>query len=542
MKKHAIFAILAVAAVLRLWSLGGGDITGNDEVLYAFRAIGMLDYDDAPNQTTPIEWFDPNTPGWTKLSFHDHPPLVFLVQNVFMKVFGENVFAFRLPSAIFGILSVYFIYLIGRRLFSETAGLISAGLLAVTVNHVYISRIGIQESYVIFFLLLGSYLFIRTLEDKKYLLWTGAAIGLGLLTKYTAFILAPIFLTYLAIYKREYFREKYLWLGALLALAIFSPVIIYNIQLYRAVGHFDFQISYILGQNPEVWKAAPGKEEIGTLGDRLRNFIPNLIATNSKVFLVLSVFGFFLPFKRRGLLPIIVEYLILLLLFVGPTTRFLTMLTPFLALGSGNILFLTGQKFWPEKKRFALSALSLIFLFEIFYSVNSQIIPYPKGPDCCSFSKVRYDNYSWGYNELEKFLEKELSGKYPAIILNSPHRFITDLQNASVEKVKGSGSTPSAAIIVYNDNIHKAPQLWSLDRRQIYHGWPVLKTEDYLALPAAGFKNHYFIMPTDKLPWRTDGKFTDTGIRFEQTLSARGLVPTALYNNRGEEVFRIYKF
>ena len=68
----------------------------SDESSLAFRAVGMMDFDESPVQTTPLEWFDPSTssgqvqPWWLRLSFHDQPPLLFLIQNGFMKVFGES--------------------------------------------------------------------------------------------------------------------------------------------------------------------------------------------------------------------------------------------------------------------------------------------------------------------------------------------------------------------------------------------------------------------------------------------------------------------
>ena len=83
------------------------------------------------------------------------------------------------------------------------------------------------------------------------------AVGLGGLTKYTTFIVVPIIFTYLLIYKRSYFKDINLWLGVLVGLIIFSPVIIYNIGLYKNVGHFDFQLSYILNQHPKEWLEAP---------------------------------------------------------------------------------------------------------------------------------------------------------------------------------------------------------------------------------------------------------------------------------------------
>src|SRR3989344_3663588 len=92
-KKSTLIFILAISALLGLYGLSRGD-TVNDEVFMSFRGIGMLDFDEAAAQTTPLEWFDPNIPWWTKLSFHDHPPLVLAVQNIFMKVFSESNFGF----------------------------------------------------------------------------------------------------------------------------------------------------------------------------------------------------------------------------------------------------------------------------------------------------------------------------------------------------------------------------------------------------------------------------------------------------------------
>lgn len=568
MRKYALFTILLLAAVLRIWNLSVGDITGNDEVLYAFRAVGMLDYDNAPFQTTPLEWQDPDIKWWTKLSFHDHPPLVFLIQNWSMKIFGETVFGFRLPSAIFGILSVYLVYLLGRKLFSEKTGLMASLLTAVTVNHVYVSRIGIQESYVIFFLLLTSYLFLKALElEDKYLLWTGVSLGFALLTKYTTFVLVPIFLTYLLILRTSQdlriINKKRFWLGALLTLLIFSPVIIYNIQLYRAVGHFDFQISYILGQDPEVWQKAPGKEQIGTFADRIRNFLPNLFKSNSWLFtsifilmIVKSVYLFFKDrklFRKKLFLDITLAWLVILLLFIGPTFRFLTMLTPFLAL---KIAFFANLGISKILSRVIVlritTVLAAIFIaFEIFYSANSQVLPYPAGPKFWAWSKVRYENYPWGYNELDNFLAKELKNKMPLLAFTTRYQFLERIKEEALEKAKRENKQPYPALIIYDSNIQSAAQLWSLDRLQIYHGWPILQTEDYQKIlkengddffEKAGIKVNYFIRPTNALPLKSADKLTIAGTKFEQQLLKQGVAPISLYNRKNEEVFRIYKF
>lgn len=593
-KKWTLVGILILAAALRLSVLSRGD-TLTDEALYAFRAVGPMDFDEAEAQTTPLEWFDPSTssrlhqdfggpagqadlsqassrrtqiPWWTSFSFHDHPPLVFWAQHAFIKIFGETNFAFRLPSVILGLLSIWLLYLIGRKLYSEEAGLFAAFLLGITVNHVYISRAGLQETYVIFFLLLASYFFLRSLEQDKYLIWTGAALGLGFLAKYTVFVFVPVFIVYLAFVKREYFFNKKLWLAVILSFVIFSPVIIYNLMLYRAVGHFDFQLSYIAGQNPEVWKVAPGKE-IGALTDRVRNFAPNLARSNSWLFLsvfLLSLLGFLWSaarhpleaFKKHRFLILAFFFLLLLIVRIGPSFRFLSMLPPFLALTSAALLavhvnircqhrMLTSK--WGNAAVWGI--FGIVAAFEIFYSINSQITYYPKGPELWAYSELRYENANWGYNELAKFLAVELKGKMPAIAFESKYRFIARIQEKAFKSQSAAGLQEYPALIVYDSNIQSAAQLWVLDRLHIYHGWPIIKTEVYVQFlrergfdyfEKSGFKTRYFIIPTDKVPLKAPPKLTGLGAAFEKELINNRISSLSIKNKRGEEAFRVYKF
>ena len=157
-KEYLILIILIVSTFLNLWGISRGDPI-NDEVLTGFRAIKLVDFDEAAQQTTPWEWMDGHIPWWAHLSFHDHPPLVFWIEHFSISLFGENNFAMRLPSALLGITSVYLLYLLIRRLYSRRAGLMGAALYGVTLNHLYISRVGMQEAYVIFFILLARFPF-----------------------------------------------------------------------------------------------------------------------------------------------------------------------------------------------------------------------------------------------------------------------------------------------------------------------------------------------------------------------------------------------
>ncbi|MEK9170507.1 MAG: glycosyltransferase family 39 protein [Patescibacteria group bacterium] len=566
-KRNILILILIVSAALRLISLSSGD-TINDEVFMSFRGLGMIDFDEASAQTTPLEWLDGNIPWWTHFSFHDHPPLVFFVQHIFMKILGENNLAFRLPSALLGIASVYLIYLLGALLYSENIGLIAATLLGTTLNNVYISRVGMQESYVIFFMLLASYLFLKSLEaptpekgrgpdqsvGKKYPLWLGMVLGLAFLVKYTSFILVPIFLVYLAFFKRDYFTNKKFWLAITLSIIIFSPVIIYNVMLYKTAGHFDFQFSYLFGQNPKEWQVAPGKE-IGTLKDRIFVSIPRMISSNSWLFLLLSAFSilaFIFPLfnnpketiKKHSFLVAYLIFLILLILKIGPSYRFLTMLTPFLALSAAIFLNYIYQNYSNVLKNIRISKmyliiLSIILAFEIFYSINNQIADYPIGPAPWLSSKIRFENYNWGYNELGDFFEKELADKVPALTFNPKYKFLDDLRNSAIEKGVASGYPPYPALIVLAGNFDKGAKLWTLDRLHIYHAWPIISIETYFQFlkengfdyyGRMGFKKYYFVVSANSA----------LTPELNKLLENKYIIP--IYNKRGDEAFKIYTF
>ena len=545
-EKQLLIALLLVSTLLRLWALGAGDPV-NDEALIAFRAVGMLDFDEAPTQPTPLEWFDPARPFWTRLSFHDHPPLVFLTQYVFMQVFGEHVWAFRLPSALLGIASVYVLYLVGRRLYGKRAGLAAAAVLGFTLNSVYISRVGMQEAYVIFFALLALYAFLRALERRRWFLWVGVALGLGLLAKYTAAFIVPALLLYALLFRRDVFRMRQFWIGAGFALLLFLPVIFYNVQMYRAVGHFDFQLSFIFGQQPKEWLSAPGKE-IGTLGERLRVFLPRLASTNSWLFLAIvgasavsllaAIMRRTFVFRRHALLLFALGFLVLLLLTIGPSFRFLAMLTPFFALAAGVCV---SKALEGRCKITRAAAFGGLLLFEMFYAANNQWRALPVGPEPWLSSRVREESADLGFNRLGAYFQHEFSGRAPALTFNVRYQFLETLRQRAIDEGISQRAELYPALVVFDGEFSRAERiarLWTLDRLLIYHAWPVIDSGSYAAAISQhgadyyrrlGFKNFYIISKGDVLPAQI----------IQPLLQEAELV--RIPDGMGETAFRVYR-
>lgn len=254
--------VLAFALTLRLWGLNGDEVR-TDEGNYALRAIGWNDFMFSTALGTPWVWFQelPQVPAWTLLSFNDHPPLHFGSIWLAAKAFGIHLWAVRLPSALYGGGAVAVLMLLLRRFGYRGSSLAAGALLAVLPWHIFISRQAIQESGVIFWILL-TLLFAAQASsavDGPRSGWRWAAVGLalagGLLTKYSAaVVLLP--LVWLTLRCSWYRRAGFWWAPGVLA-ALLSPLVYYNWRVYLLRGHFDLQLSRLLMQDTsQDWPAS----------------------------------------------------------------------------------------------------------------------------------------------------------------------------------------------------------------------------------------------------------------------------------------------
>ena len=557
-----LLLVLIGAAIFYFWHLGRPDII-TDEASHAVRAIGMVDFDFGIEQPTPWQWVE-RVPGWMRLSFHDHPIMLFLAEHVSIRAFGETPFAVRLPSALAGIASVWLLYLIGRRLYSPAVGFGASALFAVTVNHVWISRIGLFESLAVAFMLAAFWAFLRGLRQKSFFALAALFLGLAVLTKYTALILLPIFLTILLIRRRDLLVTKTTLVAAFLFLLVASPIVIYNIQLYRAFGHFDFQFSQLFGQDVKEWQARPGQEVLGSYAERVRTFVPRLIESNSPYFLSagaagLGLVAFELIRRRRASgaaapdhLPLAaaIAWLIPFLVFIGPAHRFLALLTPWLAIAAGyaiatiiysNIL----KNIGINTTAVFVAAAAAIPALEAAYAYNSVVALQPVGPRPWTHAAIHRQTGSWGFNELEDNLASALAGKMPDPAISFQFQFARDILADARARGIEQRLRPVPLGIVYNDNINLAAQLWIFLRRITYHGWPVMSAENFRNggrefLLASGVREILFVNATTAALQDRPRPPTQDGDLLEDKLTSAGAKPVEIKNPKGEVAFRIY--
>src|SRR3990167_1678244 len=138
LKTYLLIGILVIATVLRLWRIDQVPVSlFGDELDVGYQAYSILktgkDYSGNPwplHFQSLAEWRTP-------LYLYSAVPTVAL--------FGITPLGVRLPAAIFGILTIPIMYLLGRELTkSEKIGLLAAVVLTFSPWHLQYSRAGFE--------------------------------------------------------------------------------------------------------------------------------------------------------------------------------------------------------------------------------------------------------------------------------------------------------------------------------------------------------------------------------------------------------------
>lgn len=224
--KVILYLILGFAFATRVFDLSSPPKEYFDEVYHAFTAKVMMGSDAAK----AWEWW--NTPPSGFAYEWTHPPMAKLGMVAGMKIFGENSFGWRIPGALLGVGSVFLVYLLAKALFDDEAiGLLSAGVFSLDGLALVMSRIGMNDSYVLFFSLLSIYLFVK---QKNF--WSAAAFGLALASKWSAVWALPI-LGVLWLWRKKKFTLGLLWFFIL-------PPVIYLLTYTQM---------FLTGHNLTIW-------------------------------------------------------------------------------------------------------------------------------------------------------------------------------------------------------------------------------------------------------------------------------------------------
>jgi len=208
-----------------------------------------------------------------------HPPFYYLLMNSWVKMFGSSEISLRIPSVIFGTASVYFVYLISKKLFDKKTALIASALSATSGLLIYYSQEARMYGLAALLVSAAFYLFL----EKRWILFSISLALLGM-TDYIALLVIPMFL----IFDKEN-RKKVL-------VSLIPLVVVFMFWLPT----FWNQISGGLGVAGSAWWNILGTLSWKNLALIPVKFILGRISFDNKIIYALaaiascSVFGFLL--------------------------------------------------------------------------------------------------------------------------------------------------------------------------------------------------------------------------------------------------------
>lgn len=182
------------------------------------------------------------------------------IQAMSIKSLGNNTLALKLPSIIFGTLTVLGVFLLSSELFGTyVAGLIGAYLIAFSYWAINFSRIGFRAIMVPFLLTFAFYFLFRGLRTKKLqdFIFAGLIYGLGLHT-YIAFRVSPlvlIILLSLLVITREKFLKNF-W----------KHILVFAVAMFISAGPMLLDFFY---WNPQHYASRTGS--ISILNPQINN-------------------------------------------------------------------------------------------------------------------------------------------------------------------------------------------------------------------------------------------------------------------------------
>jgi hypothetical protein len=180
--------------------------------------------------------------------YYDHPPMVALVIRLGTMIAGDTELGVRLVSVLLALPMSFAVYrtaeiLFGGRRVASTATILLNTTMMAAVGTLIVTPDAPLLAASCFVLLCLA----KVLETGRGVWWlaVGAAVGAALLSKYTALLFGPAILIWLiAVPKlRRWLISPWPFLGGIVALAMFSPVILWN-----ADHHWVSFIKQLLGR------------------------------------------------------------------------------------------------------------------------------------------------------------------------------------------------------------------------------------------------------------------------------------------------------
>ncbi|UJP04719.1 MAG: glycosyltransferase family 39 protein [Nitrosomonas sp.] len=182
------------------------------------------------------------------LSFFDHPPMVAWLIWLGTAMLGHTEFGVRIGALLCGVIALGYLYAFARNLYDKSTAMRATLLWSILPIGFASGLIMLPDAPLIAAWAATLYYMERALVAEQRTAWLGMGIafGLGLLSKYTLGLLGIAALVFAIIdpKARRWLQRPHPYLAAILAVLLFSPVILWNYNNQWA--SFAFQSTRVL--------------------------------------------------------------------------------------------------------------------------------------------------------------------------------------------------------------------------------------------------------------------------------------------------------
>jgi len=306
-------------------------------------------------------------------SYVDHPPLVGWLQVPIFYLLGTNELLARLPAILIFAAASYCAYLFILRI-TQSIRLSLLSVLALNCSFM-LNALGMMllpDSLLLLFVFLLIFIIEKIDREKKPLdfILLGVLLGLMGLAKYTSILFVPPLVIFFLMKKRyDILFSPYMFLAALMACVLITPVIYWNIT------HDFISFRY------------QGGHVFGTLSSSFKNFAESLAAqfgAYCPFLFIIAFYGFFKALRSQSV------YLRLAVLFSGTIMVFF-LLTSFyertlphwpgvfylLFIPVGTCFLLRSPQRWKRNFLYFSVGFSLVLTLVIYVELAGKFFIFP---------------------------------------------------------------------------------------------------------------------------------------------------------------------
>lgn len=274
--------------------------------------------------------------------FFEKPPLYFWGECLFFGLFGKvNEFTARFPVALYGMLTSFLVYFTGRKIVSRKFGVLSALILATSLEFVILAKFAILDIVltmcIAFSLCCGFLTYFCKERNKKYFWWLFYLFsGLAVMAKGIPGFVVPfgtMFFTAIAAKRfKELFKPLYWIPGSILFLMVIVPWHVLMFKIHDPLFFNEYIVKHHLERfinSKEIGRKEPFYFFILTF---LWGFFPWILSLTAAIVAKFRAFKLYvyenLTDEQRFLYINVISLLFIMLFFSSSSTKLVTYLLP----------------------------------------------------------------------------------------------------------------------------------------------------------------------------------------------------------------------